>query len=237
MSSAPQHTFSFPYSISYSDRARRVSVKLCPYKGVRLVVPAAMPMSAAMTFLQQHSAWVERHASIWQPALRGAELPTQIDLPALSQSWSVHYDANPLHKRARIIETDNSLTYCGTDEPAQQRAQLQQWLHRKAVQYLTPRLQHWSEQTGLVHSDVSFGRSKTLWGTCRHDKHIRLNTRLLCVAPQLVDYVLIHELAHTQHLNHSAKFWHLVARWYPQHVEARQQLKHAQKNIPTWTYT
>jgi hypothetical protein len=63
---------------------------------------------------------------------------------------------------------------------------------------------------------------------------ISLNARLLLLPPHLVDYVLVHELCHTRHLNHSSAFWRLVARHCPTYPAHRRELCAAGRQLPAW---
>lgn len=103
---------------------------------------------------------------------------------------------------------------------------------KKALQaeggLLTDRLTHLSSAIGLPYTDVSLKFMKSKWGSCRHDHRITLNYRLLDLPNELIDYVIIHELAHTKYLNHSSEFWRLVERHMPDFKTRRRQLKSVQ---------
>ena len=72
---------------------------------------------------------------------------------------------------------------------------------------------------------VSFRKAKTRWGSCSDVNNISLNIALTALPQTLSDYIIIHELAHIKHKNHSKDFWNLVAQYYPDHKEARRRLK------------
>jgi predicted metal-dependent hydrolase len=72
------------------------------------------------------------------------------------------------------------------------------------------------------------------WGSCSRERVISLNARLLLLSPPLVDYVLVHELCHTRELNHSRKFWRLVALHCPGYLRLRADLRRAGTLLPAW---
>lgn len=74
-------------------------------------------------------------------------------------------------------------------------------------------------------SEVRIRHMKTQWGSCSSRGVITLNTALLCVEPELFEYVVVHELAHRIHHNHSARFWNAVEKGDPQYVEHRKKLR------------
>lgn len=98
-------------------------------------------------------------------------------------------------------------------------------LQQQAESYLPRQLRYLAEQHGFVYSQVTFGNAKGRWGSCTSKGVIRLNIALMKLPLGLIDYVLIHELAHTKELNHSSRFWSIVEAAYPHYKSARKQLK------------
>ena len=93
------------------------------------------------------------------------------------------------------------------------------------LKYLHVRAQSYTQQYGLVYRDIVLSNARTSWGTCRRDGLIRMNWRLVFLEPELVDYVLAHELAHTVQMNHSPKFWQQVGMLCPDYLRLRKQMK------------
>ena len=77
--------------------------------------------------------------------------------------------------------------------------------------------------------------AQTRWGSAKSDGSIRLNWRLLHYRPAVIDYVVAHELAHLREMNHSARFWHIVASVVPDHAALRRSLR--QEPPPCWGYS
>jgi predicted metal-dependent hydrolase len=87
------------------------------------------------------------------------------------------------------------------------------------------RLRELAAQHGFTVKAVTVRAQRTRWGSCSPTGRISLNWRLLQLPPSVSDYVLLHELAHLTHLNHSARFWREVERICPWHREARAWLR------------
>jgi predicted metal-dependent hydrolase len=100
--------------------------------------------------------------------------------------------------------------------------------------YLPKELEKISTAINLPFSQVSIRKQKTLWGSCSNSKNISLNYKLLFLPQPLMRYVLIHELCHTIHMNHSSKFWQLVGRFEPNYQNLDPQLREVWKIIPPW---
>lgn len=82
--------------------------------------------------------------------------------------------------------------------------------------HLKERLDYWSQKMDLKPSRVSFRRQRTRWGSCTSAGRISLNWKLIAAPPAVIDYVIIHELAHLVHQNHSERFWRLVEQFCPE---------------------
>ncbi len=103
------------------------------------------------------------------------------------------------------------------------------YYRRHAAEILSPAIEHWSRITGLAPTRVGYRRARSRWGSCSSRNALSLNTRLLICPPEIRDYVIVHELCHIQHKNHSKDFWNLVGRYLPDWKERRKRLREYEK--------
>ena len=94
-----------------------------------------------------------------------------------------------------------------------------------AQEYLSQRVEYFAEIMELQYTILKFRKMKSRWGSCSCAKTITLNTQLIKVQKELIDYVIVHELAHLVHMNHSKKFHDLVAKYLPHAKTLRKKLK------------
>jgi len=227
--------FPFPYDIRISKRAKRLNLKVSAEKGVQIIMPPFTAKADALAFLRENIAWVEKNVHIWQRQAIENSLPTQITFTSLQQTWQIEYMTDVINKRAMLLERpDNYLIYFGRDDHTLQKNRLRQWVKNKSSQFLKYRLRELSQQCDLPFNNVSFRTQRTLWGSCTQQKNISLNYKLIFLAMHLIDYILVHELAHTLHLDHSKKFWQLVAKFIPNYKQCCTELRHTEKLIPAW---
>jgi predicted metal-dependent hydrolase len=109
---------------------------------------------------------------------------------------------------------------------------LVKWLKAAALDSLRPRAAHFASLLGRPAPHVVLSNARTQWGVCTEEGTIRLSWRLVHIEPGLADYVVAHEAAHLVELNHSPRFWRLVARLYPGWRDARERLEIAGAALP-----
>lgn len=99
------------------------------------------------------------------------------------------------------------------------------WLKTQAQQYLPERLERYSQRMALSFTGYQIKRYKSRWGSCNNKGALSFNSLLMMTPPYVIDYVVVHELAHLKHLNHSASFWALVGNYCPNVTRAKAWLK------------
>ncbi len=92
-------------------------------------------------------------------------------------------------------------------------------------EYLTPRVEYFANKMDLKFSVIKFRKMKSRWGSCSSQRVITLNSELIKVKKELIDYVIVHELAHLVHMNHSKNFHSLVENYLPSSKVLRRELK------------
>lgn len=103
----------------------------------------------------------------------------------------------------------------------------QAWLMRQAKRVFAERLDHFSPLLGVRYEKLRLSSAGTRWGSASADGTIRLNWRLIHLKMEMVDYVVVHELSHLRHMDHSPQFWDVVASVMPDHMARRRALKRA----------
>jgi predicted metal-dependent hydrolase len=207
--------------------------------GLEVVIPMGFDRQNIPDILQRKRAWIKRATKriAERRQLIDAEpaLPVQISLLAIGETWSVEPRPTASKRVTAIEKTDCQLILSGAvDDVDLCQTALRKWTACQAKQHLAPWLQQISETEKLPFEKVTIRGQKTRWGSCSARKSISLNYKLLFLPPDLVRYVLVHELCHTKHLNHSAKFWALLDQKYPDYRQARVELRASWRYLPGW---
>lgn len=219
-----------------SARARYARLKVHPGGEVELVVPQRFDERLLPAILDEHEAWVLRSLDRLGTPVRGPQAvsaPTHIHLPAIGDRWQVTYLSDDKGRYGCREQPGGVLRSSG--DSAWQAA-LKRWLARKGRQRLVPWLEQVSEELALPFSGVSVRGQRSRWGSCSARGHINLNYALLFLPPQCVRYLFVHELCHTLHLNHSPRYWQLVASKEPHYRRLEQELRQAAALVPSWLH-
>lgn len=225
-------------------RGRRRSIDLAiDDEGLRVSAPRWTPLAEIDAALQDKARWIlDKLAASHERRRRLAA--TRIDwreggcLPYLGQSVRLQLDPRQRHGRTVVLleAGDATPTLCiglPRDATAQQlRDATQAWLMGQARRHFSGRLDHFAPQMAVRWQRLALSSARTRWGSASSDGSIRLNWRLIHFSPALIDYVVVHELAHLHEMNHGARFWQHVQRVLPDYGERRSALREAL--APPW---
>lgn len=207
-------------------RTRRKTLALVVLPGGDLLVraPLHLPMTRIEAFVHQHSAWVEkaRARAASQPDLPGSQGFIEGELfPYLGQQY-------PLRLTSALRP---ALAFTGGEFCLAASAQLraaalfQRWYRAQAQAELRQRVEALALPHGLQYSKVRISSARTHWGSCSAKGTLSFTWRLLQAPPEIIEYVIIHELCHLREHNHSAQFWALVGTRLPDFAVRRKWLK------------
>lgn len=113
---------------------------------------------------------------------------------------------------------------------------LTKWYKNSAKEFLTERTKHISDAVNIKFNQIKIGSANTRWGSCSTKNNINFTYKLLFLPPEIIDYVIVHELSHIIEHNHSSKFWLVVKKKMPDYKERQSQLKSFQKKITSYWY-
>ena len=220
-----------------SGRARRLSIKVYPRGRVEVVVPKRTRAKDVEAFVAEHRDWIARtRASFAEDhPPEPFRLPSRIHLAAIDRTFGVVYRPKEGVSSVRHRLQGDMLTLTGNvSDQAECVQALKRWLAGTARKYFEPPLRELSAETGNPFRRMHVRGQKTCWGSHSSSGTISINYCLLFLAPELVRYLMIHELCHAKHMNHSKRFWARVARFEPGYKRLDKRLSAAWKAIPIW---
>ena len=224
--------------IRVSARARRLSLRVYPDARVECVVPPRARPREIEAFIAAHREWIRKRREI---ALRNRPEPevfppAEISLRMSGERWRLHLSG---HEGAtRVLESGHGiLRVAGPGQASKMRAGLRSWLLRAARARLSPRVEALARSMDVNYSQISVRRQRSRWGSCSSRGTISLNCCLLFQRPEVVDYLIVHELTHVKHMNHSARFWQAVERHCPDWRALDRELVQGWRHVPRWVFS
>lgn len=136
----------------------------------------------------------------------------------------VHVDTNRRRPRVELAGDELLLHTPRTEEACLQEA-MEGWLIRQAHMIFPVRVMYFQQMTGGRVNRIHIKDQKTRWGSCSSKCNLNFNWRLVMAPPEVLDYVVVHELCHLTHMNHSRDFWGLVGQVMPEYKERRRWLR------------
>lgn len=211
--------------------ARRSFALQVDHRGARVSVPASAPLADVDHFVRGHGAWLLER-------LRRAQEQPRVPLLTPADGIVLPLFGRSLRLRvAAIRRVQWRMAADGLEElhfPVQGNAvhAVQRALQARALAWYLGRVEEYCLRLGLPVPPVRLSSARTRWGSCSSRSGIRLHWRLVHLPPELIDYVVAHEVAHLREMNHSARFWAVVASVCSDWRNARARLKAAALTLP-----
>jgi predicted metal-dependent hydrolase len=225
------------FSVRESKRARRLSIKVYPRGRVEVVVPKRTPARHVEAFVEEHRDWIEKSRQSFAKVLPPEPfmLPNLVELPAIGKGFRVRYERKSDATTVRFRNSGEIVTLSGrTGDDKLCVAALKRWLASVAKKEFAPRLESLSALTDNPFTKMHVRGQRSCWGSHSSTGTISINYCLLFVQPELLRYLMIHELCHARHMNHSRRFWARVGRHEPDYRKLDKALGDSWKKIPAW---
>lgn len=213
--------------ITHHARATRLRLRVEPTQ-IRLTVPRFCSNRQIQDFLKQSEQWMVETWQKQQASLVQVErtLPTELHLFNREKAITITYKTQ---KNVYMYDEMNHQLWVSDRQP---ESYLKAFVIGYAKQHLPVYLQQLSHKTGLKFGECSIRQPKTRWGSCSAKHDIMLNSALVLFPEAITRYVCVHELAHTRHFDHSARFWAEVAKYDAAFQQHRKTLKTTA--LPYW---
>ena len=226
------------YEIRRSARRRKtVEITLIGI-GVRVAAPVTLSSGEVRDIVLRRAPWIIKHMGDEQPAVVTKQFVSGETLPYMGRNVTlvvqladvrtpaVRFD----HWRFRIV-VPNDLD--GEERHERIRHALVDWYRARASARLPEYVDRWWGRLGNSNRSQLLIRDQRLrWGSCASDGTLRFNWRVMMLAPSLIDYVVVHELAHLTVRNHSKDYWAIVSGVMPDVSPRRRRLKEAGRSLP-----
>lgn len=205
-----------PITLYRSKKAKNINISIRPFKGVRVAVPRLASFRQAKQFVVIRKHWIEKHAAQMK----------QFEDRQTVFNWDTQFNTkyrtlNLIKSKIDVISynyTENQLVVQIPESESILNSDVQDFIvnaiektyRLEAKAYLPNRVEKLAKTYDLVYKKVKINNAKTRWGSCSSENNINLSLQLMRLPDYLIDYVILHELAHTKVKNHSTQFWYFL---------------------------
>jgi predicted metal-dependent hydrolase len=216
------------YTVRRSDRARNIRIVVAP-EGVEVIVPRRGSLRDAEQFVQEKKRWIERTLRAYreaEEALPPVRLEDGGEVPYLGRTLPLRIKIDPERTRAGVSRRGAGLQV-GTPKPDDElvRNALVGWYRRRARIEVAERLDWATLRAGSTWNRLSIRDPVTRWASCSRSGGMSFSWRLLLAPEEVLDYVVEHEVAHLDVLDHSNRFWRLLESRRPDYRDQERWLR------------
>lgn len=210
-----------------SAQARYVRIRIADDGSIRASLPKRAPLYLVQELINGSREDIRRLV-----ATQKAKRVQYHDGMAIGRSHRLRIVYGPVDEASRklvgqeiVVTLPLEAAHDSETSQAYLATQVRRALRREAMAYLPRRLRYLADAHGFQYEKERFGNQSGRWGSCSSSGTISLNVGLMNLPHELIDYVLIHELAHTRQMNHSSAFWDIVEQCMPEYRTHRKMLK------------
>lgn len=206
----------YKFVIRRSAKAKYMRLQISVADGLEIIIPQKIKNIDVDEFLRSKKKWIKKHSNRLNEKTgffyfgKRIDVLEQFDL--FDKNFSFNYTGEKL-----IIS-------CPVGTGGKKEELFNFWIREKAEEYIPPRVSFLAQKHGFNFGKIVIRNSKTRWGSCTSKKNLSFSSKLMYFNHKVIDYVIIHELCHTIHLNHSKSFWGLVEEKMPMFKFYQRQL-------------
>jgi len=215
------------------SRRKTIAISIDPDQKILVKAPVQISHDEIQKIVEKKAGWIVKKRK--ELAKRQAQKEPQ-ELADGRQLW---YQGNPYVLQI-LIKADSKkgnsgrnvelsagklMVYTEQGQEAEVRKNLMQWYYEQAGQWICQRAEHYNEDLKEPVNRICIKDQKSRWGSCSSKRNLNFNWRIIMAPPEVADYVVVHEMCHLKHLNHSPEFWKEVAGILPDYQERRKWLR------------
>ena len=206
------------------EKRKSIKVTISPQNDIIIKTPPFIEEKDIENFLDENKKWLNKSLQR-NKNLKKRDRPLTFKQSDTCYYLGKKYTLQIEESKKWKIRLDNNFLYIKTPTPNETdsiREKLIDWYKKRAKEVISDRTFIHAEKMSLSYNQIRIKNTKTRWGSCSSKKNLNFNWKLIMTPMEVLDYIVIHELSHLTHMDHSKKFWHLVEQHcenYKDHVK------------------
>jgi len=207
---------SFTIKHSFRKNMRRMIIRVENKHEIRLS-SSKVSKKNILLFLQENKIWIlKQHHNVKETCCLNSSFYY------LNKIYTIK------HHDDEIVLIDDTIYL----NPVKAKLQIDKFYKMQAKAYLPSRVKYWSEKMNLTYNKLGFRLAKKRWGSCNSKRNISLNPYMMKLSYKMIDYIIVHELSHLIHLNHSKKFYSTIENYLPKYLKIEKEIKKLSRVLP-----
>ena len=217
-----------PYTLKKSRKRRKtISLQISDKSELVIAAPYFTPISEINRFVQEKQNWINKAIQKHKESViknKEKEYTTGEKFYYLGESFPLEIFFEPL-ENAGVVFWNNHFYLNAQENKALRKHYFVFWYKKKAREYFSQRVDFYCKMLKIQAGNIRITSAERRWGSCSEDNNLAFSFKLMMAKPEVIDYVVVHELMHIKEKSHSAKFWQLVESAMPQYKLHRRWLK------------
>lgn len=230
------HSYSYEW---IKSRRKTIAVRIQAGGAMEVRAPLWISLQEVEKFLRQKEEWIikticraeelQNRRPVWQ-------FETGSLFSFLGKDYFLEVREETGRKRSHVVLAEDKILLTIPQDPDQtiRKSALQNWYREQARAILTDKAERFAPFMGVTFSGICIKEQKSRWGSCSARGNLNFNWHIIMAPETIADYLVIHELSHLRHMNHSAEFWHCVETFYPEYRQARKWLRERGDCLRKW---
>jgi predicted metal-dependent hydrolase len=203
-----------------SIHRKTISLQILSDLTIIVTVPSFFPESKITKIIKEKEEWIKQKQLEIQMRKPQKDVHNGEAFLYLGKIYPLAIRQN----QKNIVELSDRL-YIGSANKTYIKQYVTTWYRQQAKKIITERVYHYSRLANLDFQSIKMTSATTRWGSCSSEKNLNFNWKLIMAPLPVIDYVVVHELAHLKELNHSKAFWETVRKMFPLYRQYRTWLK------------
>ena len=211
------------------SRRKTIAVEITREGGILVRAPLKLARREVLAFVHKNRAWIDRRlvqARVRQEERTPRRFLEGENFPFLGEQHRLRYVAG-----GEYLRQQNGEFLLGADLSPRAGDLFRTWYRARAREILEDRVEHFALRMGLTCRSVRITDAKERWGSCNAAGSLNFAWRLVMAPPPVIDYVIVHELAHLVEMNHSRRFWERLGRVLPDYAKRRKWLRENEQRL------
>ncbi len=220
----------FAEYVIFKERRKTAAIKIDKDLKVIVKVPLFMKESEVRDFIHKYEGWIEETLDKKRSIKENNDWVLNKRIMYLGEYKNIDIQIVPYAKEI-IILNNKGIKMISTGEESAMRKAMESFFRERGKKLFTELTQQYASIVGVTYNKITVRKQETRWGSCSQNGNLSYNVKLMCAPKEMIEYVILHEVMHLRHFNHSSVFWADIEKIMPDYKMRMNYLKKLGQNF------